>query len=309
MPALTEIQSSQPYTAISTYLSSDKPLDPANLTTIVNSLKEPITSSSSSSSIATYLETLWNSILIFAARSSYEYSDSKHVTLLGILDGLQNTEASQEAEGEKIVYNDTPFTWSSLPDFAMYVREWYNFSPSSSPSPPSPIKEMEFGVRQWMYFNGFLARLTHYSLCKDTETLGAFRSTVEAVDPLDYSLYAFWSLRELETKPTPDDIPIVEFVTAALWVYLAGPSLFRLATAEKSYEGNLGVGRGVTEHMELKGWTNGRWEFWRVQLENRDSGAGLGDNDGDSGEDGEEMPDGEAVLRRALNMMTNLDDW
>ncbi|KAK6539379.1 hypothetical protein TWF694_009605 [Orbilia ellipsospora] len=170
MTALSIVESSTAYTTLVTYLSS-LPATTIQLQTATATLTQDITPTPTST-IPTHLETLWSSVLLHACRSSYN-SDTHHTALANLLSSIQNTninntihQEEQDPELEltpELTYHEKRFTWSTLPDFNIQIRKWYNCSPSSQ---STPLQGLTFGNKEWLNFNAFLSLFTHLTLTK-----------------------------------------------------------------------------------------------------------------------------------------------
>ncbi|KAF3096681.1 hypothetical protein TWF102_006529 [Orbilia oligospora] len=201
--------------------------------TALSSLTSSITPTTPPYTISTYLETLWNSFLL--------------------------------------LYNDTEFTWSQLPDLNIYIRDWYNFSPPFSQS-STPLPGLVFSKDEWINLNAFLATLTRTSLSAEIPK-----------SPTDYSLYAIWSLRCLEVSPeTLHTLDPADIQTAAVWIVTAKTEIYKLCKEGKEYEGNLARGGEGFSEKGWKGFSLERWAVWEdafkrlLELENEKEDVEIG---------------------------------
>ncbi|KAK6340279.1 hypothetical protein TWF730_002043 [Orbilia blumenaviensis] len=247
------IESSPQYLTLSSFTNfiSNGPTTCSELTSAIN----PATPTDT---ISTYLETLWNALLLLASQT--EWSSLTHQKLVNLLQSIQS-EPSTETD-ELPEYNGTKFSWSKLPDLSIYIRDWYNFSPpfSTSSSSQSPLNGLNFGTDEWLNLNAFLATLTKSSLAEKT-------SDVEST-PTDYSLYAIWALRTLEVDPgTLDQVDLADVQTAAVWIVIARKELHILCKQERKYEGNLARAGDAFRDREWKGFNMDRWAVWETAFE------------------------------------------
>lgn len=227
--AKQSIESSPQYLTLTSYtnfLSTDL----NTLTTLTSS----ITPTTPTTTISTYLETLWNSLLLLVSQT--EWSSLTHQKLSLLLHRLQthSSESSSylgKTEVEPLpIYNDTEFSWSQLPDLNIYIRDWYNFSPPFSPS-STPLQGFTFSNQEWVNLNAFLATLTRTSLTSETPNN----------TPTDYSLYALWSLRSLEVETESlNTLDPADIQTAAVWIVIAKTEIYKLCKANTEYEGEIG---------------------------------------------------------------------
>ncbi|KAK6496743.1 hypothetical protein TWF481_001731 [Arthrobotrys musiformis] len=216
-------------------------------------ITSPITPTSSEEQISTYLETLWNSLLLVASQT--EWSSLTHIKLSNFLQFLQTGPSPSFLEPEKQElpqYNGEEFTWSKLPDLNIYIRSWYNSSPPFS-SPP--LNGLSFSSNEWVNLNAFLANLTRASLQEPNEAI-------------DYSLYAIWSLRALEV---PSDalasLDPADLKAAAVWIITARAELHNLCKSNRSYDGNLAVPGEGFKDRDWRGYTLDRWNVWQSAFE------------------------------------------
>ncbi|KAK6344851.1 hypothetical protein TWF718_006803 [Orbilia javanica] len=232
--------------------------------TTLEELTSGITPTTPSSTISTYLETLWNSLLLLVCQT--EWSSLTHIKLASLLQQLQAgppdpspflEQTGDDKNTPLPKYNDTEFTWSQLPDLNIYIRDWYNFSPPyTSPSTSTPLSGLTFGKDEWMNLNAFLATLTKTSLSKDSET------TVPSL-PTDYSLYAIWSLRSLEVEPNAlKTLDPADIQTAAVWIVTAKNEIYELCKEKREYDGNLARGGDGFKDEGWKGFSLERWAVW-----------------------------------------------
>jgi hypothetical protein len=82
----------------------------------------------------------------------------------------------------------------------------------------------------------------------------------------DLTLYCIWSLRSaLETANTesPSDVAVA---AAAVWFIFAAPTIHKLSSQEKSFEGRLAAGGPAFSDREWKGFSTSRWQAWVERL-------------------------------------------
>ncbi|KAK6522743.1 hypothetical protein TWF281_002179 [Arthrobotrys megalospora] len=220
-------------------------------------LTSHITPTTPSTTISTYLETLWNSLLLIACQT--EHTSLTHLKLTTFLGRLQTESFPDETSPPE--YNDVPFSWSQLPDLNIYIRDWYNFSPPfTTSSSSSPLNGLTFEAKEWINFNAFLANLTKSSLT----------NTDPDVDtkPTDYSLYAIWSLRCLEVDAgTISQVDVADLQTAAVWIAIVGKEIYKLCKEERKYDGNLARGGDAYQDRGWKGFNMERWAIWEKAFE------------------------------------------
>ncbi|KAF3932842.1 hypothetical protein ABW19_dt0209380 [Dactylella cylindrospora] len=234
-----------PYTTLQSYLSSS-----ITLSSAITSFTSPISTASTESQISTHLQQSWTSLLNLAAATPYtSENQAKLLTFLLELQS-QSTNSSSSSSGEQILYNGKPFTWSSLPDFGLYAREAWNFSPSSNSTPEDQSR--------WVNLNAFISRLTVWS----TKNLNGHGGESTAGD---FSLYGIWSLRELEDV-TIENVAEVNVKAAAVWVIYAGEVMWRLAKEGREYEGRVARGGARFAEKGWKGYSVERWEVWEGEL-------------------------------------------
>jgi hypothetical protein len=92
----------------------------------------------------------------------------------------------------------------------------------------------------------------------------------------DFTLYCIWSLRSaLETAKTesPSDVAVA---AAAVWFIFAAPTIHKLSSQEKSFEGRLAAGGPAFSDREWKGFSTSRWQAWVERL--RELQSSVSDN-------------------------------
>ncbi|KAK6520160.1 hypothetical protein TWF506_000444 [Arthrobotrys conoides] len=275
MPTANQsIESSPQYLTLSSFTNFQ-----STASTTLESLTSSITPTTPPSTISTYLETLWNSLLLLVCQT--DWSSLTHTKLASFVQHLQALpplplSPDEETDNTPLPkYNDTEFTWSQLPDLNIYIRDWYNFSPPFSKT-STPLPGLVFSKDEWINLNAFLATLTRSSLSADS------RPKIEK-SPTDYSLYAIWSLRSLEVPPeTLDTLDPVDIQTAAVWIVTAKTELYKLCKEEKEYEGNLARGGEGFREKGWKGFSLERWKVWEdafkrlLELENEKEDGEIG---------------------------------
>jgi hypothetical protein len=131
---------------------------------------------------------------------------------------------------------------ADLPVFGAQMRETWNFSPPAGPA------------GTWANLNAFAAQLT--------------------VAGVDFSLYAIWALREALEEDSPE-LPRV-LPAAVEWFRHAGPVLASLAVQRAAdARGGDQAGRLCREAgLAGRGFSVGRWNFWRRRLEDISAAGG-----------------------------------
>lgn len=105
----------------------------------------------------------------------------------------------------------------------------------------------------------FLARLTSRS------TRG---------DPLDFSLYALWALREAFEEECPAGHNLEPAIrNAALWINFAGKELGTLAVQNRDFSGRMAIPGKKFADKEWKGFNGERWGIWKAGFEEAGSSA------------------------------------
>ena len=128
-----------------------------------------------------------------------------------------------------------------LPVFGAQMRETWNF-------PPPAVS-----AGTWANLNAFAAQLT--------------------VAGVDFSRYAIWALREALEEDSPE-LPRV-LPAAVEWFRLAGPVLASLAQRAADADGSDQAGRlGREAGLADRGFSVGRWNFWRHRLEDISAAGG-----------------------------------
>jgi hypothetical protein len=122
-----------------------------------------------------------------------------------------------------------------LPVFDARMRETWNFSPPA------------VSAGTWANLNAFAAQLT--------------------MAGVDFSLYAIWALREALEEDSPELAPVLP--AAVEWLRHAGPVLASLAVQSAAdAHGRDQAGRLCREAgLADRGFSVGRWNFWRRRLE------------------------------------------
>jgi hypothetical protein len=146
-----------------------------------------------------------------------------------------------------------------LPVFGAQMRETWNF-------PPPAIS-----AGTWANLNAFAAQLT--------------------VAGVDFSRYAVWALRDALEEDSPE-LPLV-LPAAVEWLRHAGPVLATLAVERAAdAHGSDQAGRlGREAGLAGRGFSVGRWNFWRRRLE---------DISATGGDSAEKARDGLEYMRAAL---------
>ncbi|KAI9050315.1 hypothetical protein LZ554_005482 [Drepanopeziza brunnea f. sp. 'monogermtubi'] len=140
-------------------------------------------------------------------------------------------------------------TWKELPLLGSAMRDVWNEAPDER-SPP----EMDDA---WVNRNAFAARAT---------------AAAKPGDPMDYSLYSIWSLRDaLEDVAPEEELKPAVVKAAAMWMIYASRELWTRAVDGQTYEG-MSARAGDSDPLNGKDW-NGhskeRWEFWIRAFEKR----------------------------------------
>ena len=178
-------------------------------------------------------EMLWAAwaAVISAADTSDDGTRSRLVELVG---AVRDRGILARPDGQECVVWDMR-AHADLPVFGAQMRETWNFSPPAVPAVT------------WANLNAFAAQLT--------------------VAGVDFSLYAIWALRAALEEDSPDLRRVLP--AAVEWFRHAGPELASLAVQRAAYAhgsdqgGTLCLGAGLAD----RGFSVGRWNFWRRRLE------------------------------------------
>ncbi|EPS37024.1 hypothetical protein H072_9404 [Dactylellina haptotyla CBS 200.50] len=283
MSSIDEIKASPAFAAIQPLIPDDS-TPGAPIQSVVESLTSPLTPTSTPSEISTYLQTLWTGFLLHVVDST-NLREDKHIPLSALLLAIQDTSAPK---GIKYPDDSQQFIWSTLPDLSIYIRDWYNFSPSSAEN-TAPVKGIRWTTEEWIGFNGFLAVLSRETYKKYPPPLSAHTTTNTESQEIkskrqagDYFLYAIWALRELEVASEKiAQVHPADIAAAAMWLFEANEVIYQLCKDGKTYDGNVARGGEGYKDKGWKGFTVDRWSIWQNVLQ---SYATIVEENGEFGE-------------------------
>ncbi len=183
------------------------------------------------------LRAAWEAV-IAAAGTSDDGTRSRPVELGG---AVRDRGILARPDGQECVVWDMR-AHADLPVFGAQMRETWNFSPPA------------VSAVTWANLNAFAAQLT--------------------VAGVDFSLYAIWALREALEEDSPE-LPLV-LPAAVEWFRHAGPVLASLAVQRAAdADGRDQAGRLCREAgLADRGFSVGRWNFWRRRLEDISAAGG-----------------------------------
>ena len=179
----------------------------------------------------------WEAVISAAGTSD----DGPRSRLVELVVAVRDRGILARPDGQECVVWDMR-AHADLPVFGAQMRETWNFSPPAVPA------------RTWANLNAFAAQLT--------------------VAGVDFSRYAIWALREALEEDSPE-LPLV-LPAAVEWFRHAGPVLASLAGQRAAdADGGDQAGRLCREAgLAGRGFSVGRWNFWRRRLEDISAAGG-----------------------------------
>lgn len=82
-------------------------------------------------------------------------------------------------------------------------------------------------------------------------------------DPLDYSMYGLWALREAFEQEHPAGADAAAAIRQAyLWIRYSGDVLRKLSARDHKLEDRMGVAGGKFGNREWRGFNEERWAAW-----------------------------------------------
>ncbi|GAB7355784.1 hypothetical protein MBLNU459_g6465t1 [Dothideomycetes sp. NU459] len=197
----------------------------------------------------------WTALILIAAKQAHDSQEQE--SLVEFVLGLR--------DNHNAIEDGMDYRWHDLPDFGLQARESANFNESRAEN------DAELKAR-WVGFNAFFARLTQASSASHPSTPAAAEgggdnddTKTGERDPLDFSLYAIWFLREaLEESNSPSDVAVT---AGAMWMLYSAPTLWLLSKQKNSFEGRKAMGGSEYGNKEWKGFSEERWQLWENRLE------------------------------------------
>ncbi|KAF9876779.1 hypothetical protein CkaCkLH20_05625 [Colletotrichum karsti] len=193
----------------------------------------------SESQLEDFLWDTYNAIFAVAKQTPPE----KQGPLVDFIQRLRETTVTA-SDGQSLHLSEG-VVWKDLPTFGWVARDLWNFDITDA----SASKEEK---ASWDNLAAFLAQLT------------ARASVVEGTaDPLDYSTYGLWALRDaFETEHPADADSAAAVRHASLWIRHAGDAFRKLSAEDRDLEAKTGAAGGRFGDRQWKGFNRERWGVW-----------------------------------------------
>ncbi|KAF6824603.1 hypothetical protein CMUS01_10181 [Colletotrichum musicola] len=194
----------------------------------------------SASELEDFLWETYNGIFDVAGQTAPE----KQTPLVDFVQRLRETTVTG-SDGQALHISDG-VVWKDLPTFGWVARDLWNFDVLDASASKEEKTDQDNKA-------AFLAQLT----------ARASVTSAQRDDPLDYSMYGLWALREAFEEEHPAGADVVSAVRQAyLWIRYAGDVLRKLSAQDHKLQERTGIAGGKFTSRGWSGFNEERWTAW-----------------------------------------------